>query len=400
MRVRSLLRVGLQAPRTLDPIAPARNGRSDEQRGYGVTGGSSNRDPAERPRRRSSVVVAAAVGVLVALIGVGFAPRVPSLSTQVTGDRALAAQSRPDLGGALDVVSIATVDGATIRYAGFGADETTVYEIGSITKTFTAASLADAISRGEVTADTRLGHLLPVHGTPVADVTLAELASHRSGLPRVGTSPTTRENLLLLTHRTAYTQNLDGLLAVARSAQLINRGRYRYSDLGAALLGEGLASAAHTDYRRLMQQRLLEPLGMTRTTVPITGSDLAADASVGYGPDGQRHKAWAMHAWASAGGIRSTAQDMATYAKALLNGSAPGMDALTPRWDQGNGAQIGYAWNTIQREGQTVILHSGATGGFCATIALDRANQRAVVVLSNTKVPVENAALTLLVAMS
>ena len=252
------------------------------------------------------VVVAAAVGVLVALLGVWFMPRVPSLSTQMTGDRDLAAKSRPYLDGALDVVSIATVDGATVNYAGFGADETAVYEIGSLTKTFTSALLADAISRGEVTADTRLADLLPVRGAPVADVTLAELASHRSGLPRVGTRPTIRENLLLLTHRTAYTQNLDGLLDVARSARLINRGRYLYSDLGYALLGEGLASAAHTDYPRLLHQRLLGPLGMTSTTVPITDSDLPADASAGYGPDGQRHKAWAMHAWAPAGGIRST----------------------------------------------------------------------------------------------
>jgi CubicO group peptidase (beta-lactamase class C family) len=327
-------------------------------------------------------------------------PRPPSLSTQVTGDRALAAQTRPDLRGALDVVSIATVDGNSIHYAGFGADETTVYEVGSVTKTFTSASLADAISRGEVTASTRLGDLLPVHGTPAADVTLSELASHRSGLPRVGTDQTVRENLLLLTHRTAYTQNLEDLIAVARAAKLSNRGRYMYSDLGAALLGEGLASAAHTDYRRLMQQRLLEPLGMTSTTVPIIGTDLPADASAGYGPDGQRHKPWAMHAWVSAGGMRSTASDMAKYATALLDGSAPGMDALTPRWDQGNGLQVGYAWNIVQQEGKTVTYHGGATGGFCAAIALDRANHRAVVILSNTKAPVENAAIRLLLGMS
>ncbi len=367
-----------------------------------MTGGVSHGDPVGGRLRPGSarVVVAAAVGVLVALLGVWFMPRVPSLSTQVTGDRDLAAKSRPYLAGALDVVSIATVDGATIQHAGFGAGETTVYEIGSITKTFTSALLADAISRGEVTADTRLGNLLPVRGAPVADVTLAELASHRSGLPRVGTSPTVRENLLLLTHRSAYTQNLDGLLAVARSARFVNRGRYMYSDLGFALLGVGLASAAHTDYPRLLHERILGPLGMTSTTVPTTGSDLAADASAGYSADGQRQKPWAMHAWVSAGGIRSTAADMTKYATALLNGSAPGMGALTPRWDEGNGAQVGYAWNAEQLEGKTVTYHGGATGGFCAAIALDRANHRAVIVLSNTKVPVENAALKLLVGMS
>jgi CubicO group peptidase (beta-lactamase class C family) len=368
-----------------------------------VTGGDDSRgDPAGGRLTPGvvHVVAAATVGVLVALLGIWFMPRVPSLSTQLTGDRDLVAKSRPHLAGALDVVSVAAVDDATISYAGLGADENTVYEIGSITKTFTSALLADAISRGEVTAQTHLGDLLPVRGTPVADVTLAELASHRSGLPRVGTRPTIRENLLLLTHRSAFTADLDDLLRVARSARLTNRGRYMYSDLGFALLGEGLASAAHTDYPRLLHQRLLGPLGMTSTTVPTTGSDLRADASAGYSADGQHQKPWAMHAWVSAGGIRSTAADMAKYAAALLDGSAPGMDALDPRWVGGNGAQVGYAWNIEELEGKSVTHHGGATGGFCAAIALDRTNQRAVIVLSNTKVPVENAARSVLVGMS
>jgi CubicO group peptidase (beta-lactamase class C family) len=86
------------------------------------------------------------------------------------------------LQGALDRVSIAVVDGSTITYANFGANEHTQYEIGSIIKTSTALLLADAIRRGEVTADTKAGALPPLGGAPIADVKLAERASHRSGL--------------------------------------------------------------------------------------------------------------------------------------------------------------------------------------------------------------------------
>ena len=73
-----------------------------------------------------------------------------------------------------------------VTYDHFGADEHTQYEIGSLTKTFTALLLADAIRRGEVTADTEVGALLPLDGAPIADVALAELASHRSGLSTQG----------------------------------------------------------------------------------------------------------------------------------------------------------------------------------------------------------------------
>ncbi len=355
------------------------------------------RGAAGRARVRPALMVIAVVlGAMVAAAGVFLVPRVPSLSTQITGDQGLAVQARPHLDGALDVVSIATVDGAAVTYAGFGADENTVYEIGSITKTFTAALFADAATRGEVNSDTLLAELLPVDGTPVADVTLAELASHRSGLPRDGMYTSIRKNLLLLTHRSVYTEDLDGLLALARSTDLTDRGGYLYSSLGTALLGQSLATAANIDYSQLLQDRMLRPLGMMDTTMATTAGDLPANATAGFSGDGQRHPPWTMNAWAPAGGMRSTAADMARYASALLDGTAPGMDALTPQWDEGNGTRTGYAWNITAFEGETVTARGGATGGFCAAIALDRTHHRAVIVLSNTKVQVEDVARTLL----
>ena len=74
-------------------------------------------------------------------------PNPPALSIVVTGDASLAARARPLLSGALDRVSLAVIDGGTVTYAGFGADEQTEYEIGSLTKTMTAMLLADAIER-------------------------------------------------------------------------------------------------------------------------------------------------------------------------------------------------------------------------------------------------------------
>src|ERR671938_1219679 len=94
--------------------------------------------------------VALALAALIALGGAFTRPSPPSLSTTVTGDADLAARARPLLSGALDRVSMAVVDGPSTTYASFGADEHTAYEIGSVTKTFTALLLADAIQRGEV----------------------------------------------------------------------------------------------------------------------------------------------------------------------------------------------------------------------------------------------------------
>lgn len=348
--------------------------------------------------RRSTIGVATVLALSVALIGTLARPVPPSLSTTVTGDSALAAAALPHLDGALDRVSIAVVDGDTVTYANFGADSDTVYEIGSVTKTFTSLLLADAIERGDVTATSTLGEFLPLADAPAADVTLAELASHRSGLPR--TAPLSiQEELLFLgsPHRDPFVQDVDGVIEQGRTATLRQRGTVSYSNLGTALLGQALAADSSMAYEDLLRQRIFAPLGMSASTVPVTVENLPSDVLTGYSVDGKHAPAWTLYGSAPGGGIHSTTEDMVRYAQALLDGTAPGMDALTPRWDDGHGSRIGYAWNTTTVAGQTVTSHGGATGGFCAALALDLANDRAVIIVSNTKAPVEQAALTLLV---
>ena len=89
---------------------------------------------------------------------------------------------------------------------------------------------------------------------------------------------------------------------------------------------------------------------------------------------------------------------MARFARALLDGSAPGMDALMPQWDIIQGAQqIGYAWQTQRYKGHLVTFKTGLTGGFTSKIALDRDSDRAVIVLSNTVAQVDDATNRLLV---
>jgi CubicO group peptidase (beta-lactamase class C family) len=362
------------------------------------TGTAAFPDVQQLLQHRRRTVVALALAAIVALLGMLARPIPPSLSTSVTGDAALAARARPLLHGALDHVSIAVVDGSTITYAHFGADEHTQYEIGSLTKTFTALLLADAIRRGEVTADTKVGTLLPLDGAPIADVTLAELASHRSGLSAQGTQLNDTIPFLLryFRHHNPFVQDLDGVLAIARKATLTNHGGFVYSNLGVALLGHALAAAAQMDYTQLLQERIFTPLGMSESSLPLTAENLPSGAPTGYNAAVIAEAPWAINGWAPAGGVRSTLADMVRYTQTLLDGSAPGIDALAPRWQFG-ALQIGYVWITQEYQGHTVTYKNGLTGGFTSKIILDRAHQRAVIVLSNTAAEVDSAANSLLV---
>ncbi|WP_150254851.1 serine hydrolase domain-containing protein [Nocardiopsis deserti] len=349
--------------------------------------------------RRGPVAVACAVAVLVVVLGIAVRPHTPTLSAEESGDPGLLDRARPLLSeGVRDRVSVIEVDGGRVSFAHFGADEGTDYEIGSVSKAMTGMLLADAIERGEVAADTRLGELVDLDGAPAADVTLAELSSHRSGLPRLST------RVLDVVVSTAasylgndpYPYDHDTLVAQVAAAELSDRGESHYSNMGTAILGQALANAAGTDYATLLRERLLDPLGMDDTTLPDSGEDLPEDATMGYTDRGRAADPWLARAYAPMGGVRSTPADMARFAGALLEGTAPGTAALEPRWDDGNGGRIGFAWITQEHGGTEVTWHNGGTGGFSSMVALDREGGRAVLAFGNTTTGLEAPVLELL----
>jgi CubicO group peptidase (beta-lactamase class C family) len=353
-------------------------------------------------------LIAAAAGLVVLIGGVLAAPRPPTLSTEATGNAALAAglaaaaTSDTAASGARDTLATAVVTADGVTFAGLGADENTEFEIGSITKTFTALLLAQAVERGEVTLDDPAGDHLDLGNSAAAEVTLVELSSHRSGLPRISTAPSALATSLWSSYRGSdpYPYDLAALTEHARAAELTDRGTVAYSNLGVALLGQALAAAAGTDYADLLQSRILDPLGMEDTFLPVTAEALPTDARTGFTAAGRSADAWTLNAYAPAGGIRSTAADLARYARALLTADpAVAVDParmLDPIGDPGDGPLVGLAWFSQDPADGSATWHNGATGGFASMITLDREGERGVVVLGNTGTSVDAVAMTLL----
>ncbi|MHA3021803.1 serine hydrolase domain-containing protein [Mycobacterium sp. BMJ-28] len=301
-------------------------------------------------------------------------------------------------GGLGDRVSVVRVNGGVLAEAHYGAQSDTIYEIGSITKTMTALLFAHAVESGGLRPETTLGSLLDLDGSPAASVTLEELASHRSGLPRIAARHRDRVSAVLavLQHRNPYTANVATLLTQARAANLTGRGDFSYSNLGFALLGQALAADAGIGYPQLLHRRLFERLDMTQSTTPLTADDLPPGAPTGYSANGKNEQAWTMNAYAPAGGVRSTPADMARYTQALLDCQAPGNSALDPRWEASNGTRVGYAWFTDRIGEVTVTWHNGATAGFSSMLALHRGHAAAVVLLANTAVALDEIAIRIL----
>ncbi|WP_411701119.1 serine hydrolase domain-containing protein [Conyzicola sp.] len=298
--------------------------------------------------------------------------------------------------GAPAAAAVVTPAGSTLaaRAAGLTSD----FEIGSVSKGVTGLLYVDGLARGEITPDTTLGDLLPLGDCPAAAATLAAVSAHQSGLPRLPrASRVLRKSVDVWRHGSnPYGESLDELLAQTRATPL-GSARPRYSNLGFELLGHAIAAAASTTYAELLRERIVQPLGLPDTYVPATPDQVRSDAVDGSAKNGRPRQPWTGEALGPAGGIRSSITDMARLTAALLDGSAPGIDALTPTSRFGPRVQIGAAWITIEmKKGWTVTWHNGGTGGFRSWIGLDREAGTGVVVLSATTASVDRAGFALL----
>ena len=292
---------------------------------------------------------------------------------------------------------VTQVVGGTARTAEVGLDRGADVEIGSVSKGLTGMLLADSRDRGETRDDTRLGDLLPLAGVPASAVTLGDLATHTSGLPRlaVGTGALGATVDLWRHGTNPYGESLADLLAATRRTRL-RRRRPRYSTLGFMLLGHALAAAAGTTYAVLLRERLTAPLAMAGTTVPATPQDLGTAAALGRSRRGRPREPWTGEAVGPAGGIRSTAEDLGRLMGALLDGTAPGATALDPVARFSGPLRIGAAWLTLDRRGTTLTWHNGGTGGFRSVLVLDRASGAGVALVSSSARSVDRAGFDLL----
>ncbi|MBM0206553.1 beta-lactamase family protein [Micromonospora sp. STR1s_5] len=296
--------------------------------------------------RRTTVTVLV-VALIAGLVGVALMPQVPRLGAQATGDRDLAAAARsatPDPSG-LRGLAVALVENGRIRTAGLGdrdlagrpVEPGTPFEIGSVTKALTGMLLADQVAAGASAPTDRLGSTWPEVTGPARDVTLAELASHRAGLPRLAPgSPLGWARILWSNVSGGNPYAEQGVDAVRSAADRVSidddeRGEVHYSNLGPSVLGHALATKAGVAYPELLHDRLLRPLGMTATIVAIHDDDLPADRAQGSRAGGRPLDPWAGAGYAPAGaGPWSTAEDLGRLLAAVLAGTAPGAGAPPP----------------------------------------------------------------------
>ena len=286
--------------------------------------------------------------------------------------------------------------------AGLPLDGNTVFEIGSVTKVFTGALLADMAARGEVRLDDPVSKYLPktvrVPSRNGRQITLLDLATQTSGLPRLP------GNLRPADAANPYADYGAELLYQFLSSYTLPRNvgeKYEYSNLGVGLLGHVLSLRGGKSYGQLVKERILDPLGMHDTSVELWPS-MKPRMAQGFNAYGTPVRTWDFSVLAGAGALRSTANDMLRFLAANLD-SGSNLTAmalaearLSRRAADRPGNRIGLGWHIVDVFGTTLTWHNGGTGGFRTFIGMDEAKRRGVIVLSNSTISPDDIAFHLL----
>ena len=274
-------------------------------------------------------------------------------------------------------------------------DGQTVFEIGSITKVFTALLLADAMEKGTLSLGTPVATLLPSSVIMPEDkqtpITLGDLATHMSGLPRLPT------NLVPADMSNPYTgYDAAKLYTFLSSHKPLRRPgvEHEYSNLGAGLLGHAIALQAGSSYEQLVVSRIAAPLGMKDTAIS-SRPDWAKRRATGHDAAMEPVSDWDLDALQGAGALRSTVDDLLLFLEAAMGKTASPLapafaTLLATRQPLGNGDgdQQALGWVISGKGDKQFIWHNGGTGGYRSFVGYRPSTGVGVVALSNASTDV------------
>lgn len=270
-----------------------------------------------------------------------------------------------------------------------------LFEIGSITKTFTTTLLAQEVERGVI----RLDDQIPAEYQKGGElITFEQLATHRAGIVnnffpggRIENKYAPFEGITISAFKDLY-----------RETSLQNKpgSKSDYSNMAMSLLGLLISEKNQREYPELIQERILAPLEMFRTYSEVPhheskkfrkGQLVGVDGSVASIPHWNLQKT-AIH---PAGGLVSNITDMMKYARAQLNEQKSPLSGVIPLLHEPRSRYnelpvwVGLGW--IVHPEKKIIYHNGRTMGFQSLLAFSKERKVAVVILADTNLLIRDS---------
>lgn len=260
----------------------------------------------------------------------------------------------------------------------------TVFQIGSVTKVFTALLTAGLVVKNVLQLKVTVGELLPGErmDPSISGITLLQLLTHTSGLPRLP------ENFIKYYSRKdnpyIYYGEPELLEYLGEAKVKVGCKVMSYSNLGYGLLGYLLGKVTRIPFAQLLKEKLCLPLGMGETSIYATGT---VSVSKGYTEAGEETPMWDMNILSGAGGLVSTPQDLLVFLKAIVSGNSILEEPIRKSLESLNKSM---AWGWFMKDGILQLLsgtdtlwHNGMTGGFSCYMEVSRQQQRGIAVVFN-----------------
>ena len=303
-------------------------------------------------------------------------------------------QNRIELGYHLGTV-IGIIDKNGTRFYGFGQkslsddsvpDKNSIFEIGSVTKTFTSGLLSDLNQKGEINIKNSIEEYLPIFKNVLAnttkDITLENLSTHTSGLPRDPYNMDVNDDYR---YRDYSIDKLNEFLSDYELDSIPNT--YSYSNLGVLIIEQAIESKMNKTYETLIFERVTNVLGMSDTEFQVS-KDKRERLVTGY-KNGQSTDELYIGEFQAMGGLRSTAEDMLKFLGGQLGLHQTSLSSALKEtqniYYKNDDNTMGLGWEILKMKesGKTIHYHKGSTPGFISFAGFNLEDQIGVVILIN-----------------
>lgn len=286
--------------------------------------------------------------------------------------------------------SIAIMEGDSVGYIGvkrqddslfFVSDSDKIFDIGSITKTFTGIILAKMVQEGVVDLNEPIKNLLPVklHQSSKngKEITIVDLADHTSGLPR------DIDNAGSISNRSNDIVKLYDYLSNRCVLSSTPGEKRSYSNLGYAILAHILTLVSHKSFQELVAETITSPLDMRNTFVHISEST-RRNLVDGRDPHGKVVEySDPDDVSVGAGGLKSNAVDLVKYISACINDTSYITLAEQPTFVEDEHGNSCLGWGFYRYNGMDFYGAFGSTPGYSCGVIFEKTTQIGLVFLSN-----------------
>ncbi len=291
--------------------------------------------------------------------------------------------------------------GDACKKKGIKVDTNTIFEIGSLTKIFTGLLLAQEVEKNKMNLNDNINEYLP-QCSPSQKITLLNLATHSSGLPRLADNfwETVKypDNPYVNYHKEDLYQYLSDVKLNSVPGKC-----YNYSNVGAGMLGYILATKNNTSYEDLVSKTICKPFNMNNTAIKLDKKQ-TEHLAVGYA-DSEAVSSWDFNdVTAGQGALRSTIADMMKFLRYNMLPEVQLRNSILMTQevqfeDAKKKVEVGLGWHIGDIAGQKYLFHSGGTGGYRSYIGLLPDSKKGVVVLSNSTSDVDGIAFSILTGL-